>query len=90
MSETRRSASGDVKVVAQAALLPFGTGLTVLDGYVLLGVGGVFLSLFAVVIFLTAWRSQKKAFCSPEVSTRAVITLAVCVAVLALILVGMT
>lgn len=88
MSKTPRSASGDVKVVAQAALLSFGTAMTVLDGYVLMGVAGVIAALFVVTIFLTLWRSTKGAFCSPETPTGAVLVLAGCVAVLALIFVG--
>jgi hypothetical protein len=88
MSERAKSVSSDVKIVAQAALLPLGTGLTLLDGYVLLGWAGVVLAVFAAVIFLVGWRAQKNAFCSGDIPGGAVTFLAVCVGILALVLVG--
>ncbi|GGU72298.1 hypothetical protein [Lentzea flava] len=83
MSEQERSSKGaDVRTVLQAALLVLGTGLTLLDGWVLSGVGGVLVAAFAAAVFLGAYWTRAKE--SPATNGR-VIGLAVCVGVTLLV-----
>jgi Na+/proline symporter len=83
MTEGERSSTGaDVRTVLQAALLVLGTGLTLLDGWVLGGVGGAVVAVFAAAIFLGVYWTRTKE--SPTNNGR-VIGLAVCVAVTLLV-----
>ncbi|MGZ3147614.1 hypothetical protein ACVDFE_37630 [Lentzea chajnantorensis] len=61
MTEQERSSKGaDVRTVLQAALLVLGTGLTLLDGYVLGGAGGVVGAVFLAVFFLAGYYGISK------------------------------
>ncbi|KOV80008.1 hypothetical protein [Nocardia sp. NRRL S-836] len=88
MTEPERSSRGaDVRTVLQAALLVLGTGTTLLDGWVLGGVGGVVGAVFAAAIFLFCYYSITKG--SPSTNGR-VVGLAVCVAVTLLVFISVT
>ncbi len=77
MTEEEGSSRGaDVRTVSQAALLVLGTGMTLLDGWVIGGVGGVLVAVFAAAIFLGVYRSKAKE--KPATNGR-VIGLAACV-----------
>ena len=88
MTEPKRSSRGsDVRTVLQAALLVLGTGMTLLDGWVLGGVGGVVGAVFAAGIFLVCyWAIVKE---KPSSNGR-IIGLAVCVGVTLLVFLSVT
>ncbi|MFD9702292.1 hypothetical protein [Lentzea sp. NPDC059081] len=76
--EERPSTGADVRTVAQAALLVLGTGVTLLNGWVIGdGVGGVLVAAFAAAIFLGVYWGRVKE--SPSTNRR-VVKLAACVA----------
>ncbi len=88
MTEQERSSkAADVRTVSQAALLVLGTGMTLLDGWVLGGVGGVVGAVVAAVIFLSCYYSITKD--SPSTNGR-VYGLAVCVGVTLLVFLSAT
>ncbi|HEX7301669.1 hypothetical protein [Lentzea sp.] len=78
MTKGERSSRGeDVRTVLQAALLVLGTGVTLLNGWVIGdGVGGVLVAAFAATIFLGVYWSRVKE--SPSTNGR-VVKLAACV-----------
>ncbi|GAB2840249.1 hypothetical protein [Lentzea nigeriaca] len=80
--EEGSSLGADVRTVAQAALLVLGTGVTVLDGWMLGGVGGVVGAVIAAVIFLFCYYSIAK---GSEANNGRIIGLAVCVGVTLLV-----
>jgi hypothetical protein len=83
MTEPERSSKGaDARTVAQAALLVLGTGMTLMNGWVLGGVGAVVGAVFAAVIFLGVYWTLTR----ESSSTNGRITgLAVCVGVTLLV-----
>jgi asparagine N-glycosylation enzyme membrane subunit Stt3 len=83
----RSSAGADVRTVLQAALLVLGTGMTLLDGWVLGGIGGVVGAVFAAVIFLVSYYAITK---DSESTNGRVIGLAVCVAVTLIVFLSVT
>jgi hypothetical protein len=88
MTEGERSSRGaDVRTVLQAALLVLGTGMTLMDGWVLGDVGGVLVAAFAAAIFLGVYWTRAKQ--SPSTNGR-VIGLAVCVGVTLLVFLSVT
>ncbi len=88
MTEGERSSTGaDVRTVLQAALLVLGTGVTILDGWVLGGVGGVVITVMLAVGFLFCYYAIGKD--SPTTKGR-VIGLAVCVGVTLLVFLSVT
>ncbi|GAA3654269.1 hypothetical protein GCM10022267_45710 [Lentzea roselyniae] len=83
MTEGERSSVGaDARTVLQAALLVLGTGVTLFDGWVLGGVGGVIGAVFLAVFFLVGYYSISKD--KPATNGR-VYGLAVCVGVTLLV-----
>ncbi|SES14787.1 hypothetical protein [Lentzea albida] len=79
MTEPQRSSTGaDVRTVLQAALLVLGTGMTLLDGWVLGGVGGVVFAVFIAAIFLFCYHAITK---DKQADNGRIIGLAVCVLV---------
>ncbi|USX48297.1 hypothetical protein [Lentzea sp. HUAS12] len=83
MTEPQRSSTGaDVRTVLQAALLVLGTGMTLLDGWVVGGVGGVVGAVFLAIFFLAMYYGISKD--KPATNGR-VIGLAVCVVVTLLV-----
>lgn len=88
MTEVGRSSKGaDVRTVLQAALLVLGTGMTLLDGWVLGGVGGVVGAVFAAAIFLFSYWAITK---DGESTNGRIIGLAVCVGVTLLVFLSVT
>ena len=88
MTEAERSSKGaDVRTVLQAALLVLGTGMTLLDGWVLGGVGGVVGAVFAAAIFLVGYWAMTKDSAS---TNGRIIGLAVCVGVTLLVFLSVT
>ncbi|MEU3647211.1 hypothetical protein AB0E59_27780 [Lentzea sp. NPDC034063] len=88
MTEPERSSKGaDVRTVLQAALLVLGTGMTLLDGWVIEGSGGVVVAVFLVIVFLTVYRSITK---NGPLNNGRVIGLAVCVGVTLLVFLSVT
>jgi hypothetical protein len=88
MTEPERSSKGaDVRTVLQAALLVLGTGMTLLDGWVIGGVGGVIGAVFLAVFFLAGYYGITKN--GPSNNGR-VIGLAVCVGVTLLVFLSVT
>ena len=88
MTEAERSSKGaDVRTVLQAALLVLGTGVTLLDGWVLGGVAGVVIAVIFAVLFLIGYR----AISNDKPSTNGRVTgLAVCVGVTLLVFLSVT
>ncbi|KJK53197.1 hypothetical protein UK23_00515 [Lentzea aerocolonigenes] len=83
MTEGERSSTGaDVRTVLQAALLVLGTGVTLIDGWMLGGVAGVVVATIFAALFLLAYYSIRKN--GPSNNGR-VIGLAVCVGVTLLV-----
>lgn len=83
MTKGERSSTGaDVRTVLQAALLVLGTGMTLMDGWVLGGVGGVVGAVFAAGIFLVIYWALTK---EGESTNGRIIGLAVCVGVTLLV-----
>lgn len=80
--EERSSTGADVRLVLQAALLVLGTGMTLMDGWVLGGIGGVVGAVFAAGIFLVIYWALTKE--TPSNNGR-IIGLAVCVGVTLLV-----
>lgn len=88
MTDTERSSKGaDVRTVLQAALLVLGTGMTLLDGWVIGGVGGVVGAVFAASLFLAIYHALGKE--KPSTNGR-VYGLAVCVGVTLLVFLSVT
>ncbi|MGW4209550.1 hypothetical protein ACWEIJ_16290 [Lentzea sp. NPDC004789] len=88
MTEGERSSRGaDVRTVLQAALLVLGTGMTLMDGWVLGGVGGVVSAVVAAVTFLLVYRAFTK---DSEATNGRIIGLAVCVGVTLLVFLSVT
>jgi len=88
MTEPERSSKGaDVRTVLQAALLVLGTGMTLLDGWVIGEVGGVIGAVFLAVFFLAGYYGITKN--GPSNNGR-VIGLAVCVGVTLLVFLSVT
>ena len=88
MTEAERSSKGaDVRTVLQAALLVLGTGMTLLDGWVLGGVGGVVGAVFAAAIFLVVYWALTR---ESESTNGRIIGLAVCVGVTLLVFLSVT
>lgn len=88
MTEVGRSSKGaDVRTVLQAALLVLGTGMTLLDGWVLGGVGGVVGAVFAAAFFLVCYWAMTK---DSESTNGRIIGLAVCVGVTLLVFLSVT
>ncbi|WP_434448441.1 hypothetical protein [Lentzea sp. E54] len=86
-TEEGSSTGADVRTVLQAALLVLGTGMTLLDGWVIGGVGGVVGAVFAAAIFLACYAAIAKE--KPSNNGR-VIGLAVCVALTLLVFLSVT
>ncbi|WP_188316454.1 hypothetical protein [Solihabitans fulvus] len=70
-------AAGDVKQVAGAALLTFGSGLAVLDGYLLLDVIGGLLGIVAAAFIAAWWYGQHKELFPRNASAKALVVLGV-------------
>lgn len=88
MSEGERSSRGaDVRTVLQAALLVLGTGMTLLDGWVIGGVGGVVGAVLAAIFFLAGYYGISKE--KPSTNGR-VYGLAACVGVTLLVFLSVT
>lgn len=92
MAEREKTVVGAVRELLHAALLVLGTGLTLLDGWVLGGVVGTIGAVFCAVVFLALWlvptdKDQEAKKKLPP-SNRRVITLAVCVSLTLLVFVG--
>jgi hypothetical protein len=88
MTEPERSSTGaDVRTVLQAALLVLGTGMTLLDGYVLGGIGGVVGAVFLAAFFLAGYYGIGKE--KPSTNGR-VYGLAACVGVTLLVFLSVT
>ncbi|WP_086665236.1 hypothetical protein [Lentzea kentuckyensis] len=88
MTDAERSSRGaDVRTVLQAALLVLGTGMTLMDGWVLGGVGGVVGAVFAAAIFLVVYRALTN---DSESTNGRIIGLAVCVGVTLLVFLSVT
>ena len=85
--EEGSSRGADVRTVSQAALLVLGTGTTVLDGWVIGGVGGVVAAVFLAVFFLAFYYGISKE--KPSTNGR-VYGLAVCVGVTLLVFLSVT
>ncbi|MDT7782286.1 MAG: hypothetical protein QOF58_705 [Pseudonocardiales bacterium] len=83
MTQGERSSTGaDVRTVLQAALLVVGTGVTLIDGWMLGGVEGVVGAVFAAVIFLVCYWAITK---DSESTNGRITGLAVCVGVTLLV-----
>ncbi|HEX8867122.1 MAG TPA: hypothetical protein VF821_15805 [Lentzea sp.] len=83
MTEGERSSTGaDVRLVLQAALLVLGTGVTLIDGWMLGGIAGVVIAVIFAVLFLICYRAISND--KPSTNGR-VIGLAVCVGVTLLV-----
>jgi len=88
MTEGERSSRGaDVRTVLQAALLVLGTGMTLMDGWVLGDVGGVVSAVVAAVTFLIVYRAFTK---GSEPTNGRIIGLAMCVGVTLLVFLSVT
>lgn len=88
MTVPERSSKGaDVRTVLQAALLVLGTGMTLLDGWVIGGVGGVIGAVFLAVFFLAGYYGITKN--GPSNNGR-ITGLAVCVAVTLIVFLSVT
>jgi hypothetical protein len=88
MTEGERSSKGaDVRTVLQAALLVLGTGVTLMDGWVLGGVAGVVIAVIFAVMFLFGYYAVTK---DSESTNGRIIGLAVCVAVTLLVFLSVT
>ncbi len=83
MTQGERSSTGaDVRIVLQAALLVVGTGVTVMDGWVLGGVAGIVIAVILAAGFLFAYYSISK---NSEPTNGRITGLAVCVGVTLLV-----
>jgi hypothetical protein len=80
--EEGSSVGADVRTVLQAALLVLGTGVTIIDGWMVGGVGGVVGAVFLAVFFLVIYYGISKD--KPSTNGR-VYGLAVCVGVTLLV-----
>jgi hypothetical protein len=88
MTAGERSSKGaDARTVLQAALLVLGTGVTLMDGWVLGDVAGVVIAVIFAVIFLSVYYVVTK---DSESTNRRIIWLAVCVAVTLLVFLSTT
>ena len=85
--EERSSAGADARTVLQAALLVLGTGITLLNGWVLGGVGGVVGAVFLASFFLACYYAIAKE--KPSTNGR-VYGLGACVAVTLLVFLSVT
>lgn len=85
--EEGSSTAADVRTVSQAALLVLGTGLTLLDGWVLGGVGGVVVAVFLAGFFLAGYYGMSSE--KPATNGR-VLGLAACVVVTLLVFLSAT
>ncbi|NKQ56515.1 hypothetical protein HFP15_26920 [Amycolatopsis sp. K13G38] len=75
----------DVRTFLAAALLTFGTGVLVLDGYIMLDVFGGILGLVGAVFGIVWWRSKFDKVFPRDLPVKAVVILAVVDAVLTLL-----
>ncbi|MFB9433389.1 hypothetical protein [Streptoalloteichus tenebrarius] len=74
--------SQDLRAAGLAALTPLTVGLLLLDGYILLDEVGVVLAVLAAGGALFWWRRRHGRWFPPELSTRALVGVAVVAAVL--------
>ena len=83
MTKGERSSTGaDVRTVLQAALLVLGTGMTLMDGWVLGGVAGIVIAVIFAAVFLFAYYAISK---DSESTNGRITGLAVCVGVTLLV-----
>ena len=72
----------DVRTFVAAALLTYGTGVFVLDGYILLGVFGGILGLVAAGLCILWWRNKHTTVFPRDLPARSLVILTVVDAVL--------
>ena len=75
----------DVRTFIAAALLTFGTGVLMLDGYVMLGVFGAILGLVGAFFLIIWWRSKLDKVFPRDLPVKAIVIAAVVDAALLLL-----